>query len=150
RSGRQLSMYDPGTKRYTHIDTCYSTHHLQFADDERHTLWTSGGDDVVVWLDRVTYGDMGDEQQAGGWSAFVLETNGNGRRGARHTEPGEPIDPARDTRIDAGYYAVMPNPADGSVWGTWRTYPGALLRSEPGADPSATGLTEVFNVPLPG
>ena len=31
RSGRQLAVYDPKTEKYTFIDTCYSTHHLQFA-----------------------------------------------------------------------------------------------------------------------
>src|SRR5262249_5218563 len=32
-SGRQLAMYDPHTKKLTHISTCYGTHHLMFAED---------------------------------------------------------------------------------------------------------------------
>src|SRR5262249_44969393 len=40
---RQLSMYDPKTQKYTFVDTCFSTHHLQFAKDANDTLWTSGG-----------------------------------------------------------------------------------------------------------
>jgi hypothetical protein len=47
--------------------------------------------------------------------------------------------------VNAGFYAVMPSPADGSVWGSNISYPGALVRFDP-----ATGLGEVFNVPLPG
>ena len=49
RSGRQLAMYDPKSKQFTLIDTCFSTHHLQFAEDANDTLWTSsgGGGDVV-------------------------------------------------------------------------------------------------------
>ncbi len=39
RSGRQLGVYDPKTKQYTFIDTCFSTHHLQFASRrEQHAL----------------------------------------------------------------------------------------------------------------
>ena len=44
-SGRQLAMYDPKTKKLTHISTCFSTHHLMFAEDANDTLWTSGGGD---------------------------------------------------------------------------------------------------------
>ena len=32
-SGRQLSMYDPKTDKFTLIDTCFGTHHLMFAED---------------------------------------------------------------------------------------------------------------------
>ena len=41
-SGRQLGVYDPSTDQYTPIDTCFSTHHLMFAEDANNTLWTSG------------------------------------------------------------------------------------------------------------
>src|SRR5690606_8997788 len=43
RASRQLAVFDPDTQEYTFVDTCFSTHHLQFAYDERNTLWTSGG-----------------------------------------------------------------------------------------------------------
>ena len=145
RAGRQLSMYDPETQEYTFIDTCYSTHHLQFAYDENNTLWTSGGGAVVGWLDTNEFLRTGDAAAAQGWSPLILDTNGNGRVDA-WVEPGEAMDPAADTRVNAGFYAVMPNPADGSVWGSNAFgYPGALVRFDP-----ATGLGEKFNVPLPG
>src|SRR5690606_35938518 len=41
-SGRQLAVYEPDTGEYTFVDTCFGTHHLQFAEDEDDTLWTSG------------------------------------------------------------------------------------------------------------
>ena len=50
RTNRHLALYDPETEEYTGIDTCFGTHHLQFAYDEDNTLWTSGGGDVVGWL----------------------------------------------------------------------------------------------------
>ena len=145
RAGRQLSVYDPETGDYTFIDTCFSTHHLQFAYDADNTLWTSGGGAVVGWLNTREFLETGDAAAAQGWSPLILDTNGNGRVDA-WTEPGEPQDPARDMRVNAGFYAVMPNPADGSVWGSNAFgYPGAIVRYDP-----ATGLGEKYNVPLPG
>ena len=49
-SGRQLSLYDPTTVKFTLINTCYGTHHLVFAEDANNTLWTSGGGGAVGWL----------------------------------------------------------------------------------------------------
>ena len=60
------------------------------------------------------------------------------------------MDPTKDKRIVAGFYAVMPSPADGSVWGSYREFPGAIVRLAPGPNPSETALTEIYNVPLPG
>ena len=136
RANRHLSVYDPKTEEYTTISTCYSTHHLQFAEDDNNTLWTSGGDDVVGWLDTNLFLETGDEQAAVGWAPLVLDTNGNGRVD-EWTEPGEPMDPTKDMRIDADYYAIMPSPADGSVWGTASfRVPGQNLQAGPGLQPA--------------
>jgi len=147
RSGRQLAVYEPDTKKYTFVDTCYGTHHLQFAyDDANNTLWTSGGGQVVGWLDTKKFDATGDAAASQGWSPHVLDTNGNGRRDDGWVEPGQPADPKRDTRIAAGFYAVMPSPADGSVWGSAAFgYPGAIMRFDP-----KTQLTELYRPPLPG
>ncbi|MFL2546491.1 MAG: carboxypeptidase-like regulatory domain-containing protein [Candidatus Rariloculaceae bacterium] len=150
RANRHVSLYDPETEEYSFIDTCYSTHHLQFAEDENHTLWTSGGDDVVGWVDTKMYDETGDAEAAVGWAPLILDTNGNGRRD-EWVEPGEPIDPNLDTRLSASFYSIMPNPADGSVWGaTSFNFPGAVIRLDPGSNPPETALAEVYNIPLPG
>jgi len=149
RSGRQLSMYDPKTEKYTFVDTCYSTHHLQFAEDANDTLWTSGGGPVVGWLNTKMFLETGDAARSQGWTALVLDTNGNGKRDA-YVEPDQAVDPTKDKRVNSGFYAVMPNPADGSIWGSTIGFPGAVVRLNPGANPPATALAEVFNVPLPG
>jgi hypothetical protein len=149
RTGRHLALYEPETGEYTFIDTCFSTHHLQFAEDENHTLWTSGGGPVVGWLDTKLFDETGDAERAQGWTALVLDTNGNGRRDD-YVEPGEPVDPAKDKRITNGFYAVMPSPVDDSVWGSSLGYPGAVVRLDPGPNPPETALAEVYNVPLPG
>ncbi len=147
RSGRQLAVLDPRTGKYTFIDTCFSTHHLQF--DKNGRLWTSGGGPVVGWLDAKAFDRTGDAARSQGWTALVLDTNGNGRRDA-YVEPGQPADPAKDTRIVASFYAVMPSPLDGSVWGSVFAYPGRIVRIAPGASPPETALAEVYDVPLPG
>ena len=149
RANRQLSLLDPQTGEYTFIDTCYSTHHLQFAYDDNNTLWTSGGGEVVGWLDTKQFLETGDAQASQGWTPAILDTNGNGRRDA-YVEPGDPVSPQLDKRIIPAYYAIMPNPADGSIWGSNRSYPGSVVRLELGDNPAETALAEVYNVPKPG
>jgi hypothetical protein len=149
RAIRHIAMYDPKTRKYTHVETCYGTHHPQFGYDANDTLWTSGGGPVVGWLNTKMFLATGDAAKSQGWTAFILDTNGNGKRDA-YVEPDQPVDPTKDKRIEAGFYAVMPHPKDGSVWGTYRANPGAVVRVSPGANPPATALTEVYNVPMPG
>jgi hypothetical protein len=149
RAVRHISVFDPKTKKYSFVDTCFSTHHLQFGYDANETLWTSGGGPVVGWLNTKEFDRTGDAAKAQGWTALVLDTNGNGKRDA-YTEPGQPADPAKDMRVNSSFYAVMPNPADGSIWGATLGVPGAVVRLVPGANPPATAIAEVFTVPMPG
>src|SRR5258705_3681948 len=90
-----------------------------------------------------------DEVKSQGWTALVLDTNGNGKRDD-YVEPNQPLDPAKDKRIAQVFYAVMPNPVDGSVWGTLRASPGSIVRLAPGSNPPETALAEIYNVPMPG
>jgi hypothetical protein len=149
RAVRHLAVFDPKTKKYSFVDTCYSTHHPQFGYDANDTLWTSGGGPVLGWLNTKLFLQTGDAAKSQGWTAFILDTNGNGKRD-EYTEPGQPIDPAKDARVVTPFYAVMPNPVDGSIWGAMLGNPGAVVRVMPGSNPPATALTEVYNVPAPG
>ncbi|MEA3134677.1 MAG: hypothetical protein QOG17_2523 [Gammaproteobacteria bacterium] len=144
-SDRQLAVYDPKSGNYTFVDTCFSTHHLQFAEDASDTLWTSGGREVIGWLDTKKFDSTGDAAASQGWAPLVLDINGNGKLDP-WAEPGEPVNPQRDRRLAVSFYAVMPNPADGSIWGSVAfRYPGALVRFDP-----RTRLSEIYNVPAPG
>ncbi|HYR91884.1 MAG TPA: carboxypeptidase-like regulatory domain-containing protein [Terriglobia bacterium] len=149
RSLRHLAVFDVKTKKYTFVDTCYGTHHPQFGFDSNDTLWTSGGGQVVGWLNTKMFDATGDAAKSQGWTALILDTNGNGKRDA-YVEPDQPVDPTKDKRIVAGFYAVMPSPVDGSIWGSYRDNPGAVVRLVPGSDPPATALAEIYNVPKPG
>src|SRR5690606_31180587 len=149
-AGRHVAVYDPATKEMKHISTCFGTHHLMFAEDADRTLWLSGGGPVVGWVNTRLWDETGDEERAQGWTALVMDINGNGRRD-EYTEPNEPADTTRDRRIQPGQYgggpyALSPAP-DGSVWGTMMGFPGAVFRLTPGSNPPHTALTEVFQLP---
>ena len=144
QSGRQMQLYDPKTKQVTTVDTCFGTHHLNF--DDNGVLWFTGGGPVEGWFDTKVYDKTHDEQKAQGWTVFVLDTNGNGKRDA-YVEPDQPIDPTKDKRINAPFYGVAPSPADGSIWGSVQGMPGSLVRLVPGSNPPATALSEIYEVP---
>ena len=149
RAGRHVGVFDPKTKKFTLIDTCFSTHHLIFAEDANNTLWLSSGGSaggVLGWINTKMFDETGDEQKSQGWTAFILDTNGNGKRD-EYVEPDQPVDPTKDKRIVTGYYGIGFNPMDGSIWGSVLSFPGAVVRVSPGDNPPATALTEIFEVP---
>ena len=150
--GRNLSFYDPAAGKFTLIHTCFPTHHLNSASDANNTLWTSAGvvgPGVLGWLNRKMYEETGDEVKSQGWTPFVLDTNGNGRRD-EWVEPNQPLDPTKDKRIAVNNYSVAISSADGAVWGSVLGYPGGAVRVTPGDDPTHTALTEFYEVPAPG
>jgi hypothetical protein len=151
-STRHLSMLDPKTGKITLIRTCFPTHHLVFAEDANNTLWTSAGgpgSGVLGWLDRKVFEETGDEAKAQGWTPIVIDTNGNGKRDA-YVEPNQAVDPTKDKRIVGALYGIGVNPQDGTVWGSVLTYPGYIIRVDPGSNPSETALAEIYEPPMPG
>jgi len=141
---RQLAVFDAKVQKFTFIDTCFGTHHLQFGFDKDNTLWTSGGGPVAGWLNTKVFDETGDAEKAQGWAPFVLDTNSNGKLD-EYTEPDQPTDPNKDKRVAGGPYAVMPNPMDGSIWYTVFSGRSGLLRFDP-----KTKLSEIYYIPLPG
>ena len=119
-----------------------------FAEDANHTLWTSGGGQVVGWLNRKMFLETKDEEKSQGWTALIMDTNGNGRRDA-YVEPNQPVDPAKDKRFGGAFYAVSPAP-DGSVWGSSLGFPGSVIRLVPGSNPPETAIAEVYEPPMNG
>jgi hypothetical protein len=147
KSARQVAVLDPKTMKYTFVDTCFGTHHLQFGYDADNTLWLSGTGPVAGWINTSILDETGDAAKAQGWAPFVLDTNGNGKAD-EYTEPGKPGEPGKDTRIaGSGPYAVMPHPTDGSVWYTANVFAGppGFLRFDP-----KTNLSEFYALPKEG
>ena len=80
RSARQASYYDPKTKQFTLIDTCFSTHHLQMDTDANETVYFNElSGPIFGWVDSKVYDQTKDEQKAVGWCGQVLDTNGDGK-----------------------------------------------------------------------
>src|SRR3982074_3026 len=143
---RQLAILDPKSMKYTFVDTCFGSHHVQC--DAKDRAWTSGAGALAGWVDMKIFDQTGDAAKSQGWSPFVLDINGNGKRD-EYVEPNQPMDAAKDMPVTggSGTYAVMPNPADGSIWYTVGVFAGrgGVMRYDPD-----TQLSEVFNVPMPG
>jgi hypothetical protein len=149
RNNRQVTVLDPKTMAYRFVDTCFGTHHLQFGYDANDTLWTSGGGPVLGWINSKKLEETDDAEAAQGWTAFILDTNSNGKRDD-YVEPNQPVDPTKDKRVVAGFYGVAVSPVDGTVWATSLGFPGAVVHLIPGPNPPETALAEIYRVPLPG
>jgi hypothetical protein len=154
QNARQVTVWDPNTKKFTFINTCFGTHHLNFAEDADNTLWLSnnsqGAIAVVGWVNTKKLWATGDAASSQGWTPLIVDTNANGKRDEGYNEPGKPADYSKDTRIPYGMYGISYSPADGSIWGSNLEYPGYILRLAPGARPEETALAEIYRVPLPG
>jgi hypothetical protein len=86
--GRQASYYDPKTQKFQLIETCYSTHHLQFDNDANRTVYFNElSGPIFGWIDTKVYDDTlaatkdeaKAEQAAVGWCSQVIDTNGDGK-----------------------------------------------------------------------
>jgi hypothetical protein len=175
-SARQASFWDPKTKQFTLIDTCYSTHHLQFDNDANETLYFNElSGPIVGWIDTKVYDQTKDEQQAVGWCGQAVDSNGDGKitrpwnviaRGAdlallystdtggagggRGKSADTAFDPKKDSLINFSLYSVIPSPVDDSVWGVAEDFPGYLIRMQRGNNPPSSCKTQIFKVPAPG
>ncbi len=88
RSGRQASFYDPKTQKWNLIETCYSTHHLQFDNDPDETVYFNElSGPIFGWVDSkiydqtyaATHDEHKAEQAAVGWCAQTMDTNNDGK-----------------------------------------------------------------------
>ena len=119
-SGRQASYYDPKTKQFQLIDTCYSTHHLQFDNDADSTVYFNElSGPIFGWVDTKVYGQtlaqtrdqVKAEQAAVGWCGQVVDTNGDGKI----TRPWNVVGGrGADSVLYAGDTQGGPNPAGGA------------------------------------
>jgi len=85
--GRQASYFDPKTQKFQLIETCYSTHHLQFDTDANETVYFNElSGPIFGWVDTKVYDqtlastkdEIKAEQAAVGWCPQVVDTNGDG------------------------------------------------------------------------
>jgi hypothetical protein len=133
-SFRQLAVYDPKTKTFKLVNTCFEAHHVVFADDKDETVYVDGiRTGTIGWVKTRVLDETGDEQAAQGWCGGYFDINGNGK-----------FDEGIDRKINMrGVYSVAPNPVDGSVWGARAGVPGQMFRIDP-----KTCATEVYEPPF--
>ena len=138
-AGKHVQIYDPETQKATAIDTCFSTHHLQLAEDKDNTMYfSSPGGQAFGWINSRILAETGDPKKAQGWCPAYLDTNGDGK-----------IEPGVDKRIPVRGYGIIVNPTDGSIWmATTGPTPGHLLRISLGSNPPTTCMAEVYEPPF--
>ena len=146
RGGSVVPVYDPVTKHVTLIDTCFVTHHVQFAEDRDNTVYFSGDSNVIGWINTRAWDETHDPARSQGWCSLVVDHNGDGAIG-RYTEPNQPTDPKLDMRINGMSYGIIVNPIDRSVWYASPSVPGRLVRLAIGSNPPASCRAELYEPP---
>ncbi|NOT45292.1 MAG: carboxypeptidase regulatory-like domain-containing protein [Acidobacteria bacterium] len=132
---RQLQYFDPQTRQFHQVDICFDTHHVAFAGDADETIYGNGPfAGAIGWVKTRVLEETGDLAAAQGWCQGYFDIDGNGR-----------VDPAVDRPIPmGGVYSVIPNNADGSVWGAvLNPMPGKIVRIDP-----ATCVGEAYEPPF--
>ena len=151
-SNRQVQLYDPKTKQFTAIDSCFAADHNLFDDKDALVF---GQENAIGWIDTVTFDKTRDAAASQAWCPGVVDTNGDGKISTGWTEPKEPIDPKRDHRIEFGCYSIGISPTDGAVWCSGIEHEDkTLVRIERGANPPLSCKAEVYvpppsTIPLP-
>jgi hypothetical protein len=123
RSFRQIVYFDPKTKTFHDVNTCFDTHHIQFGNDPDETIYANGPrNGIIGWVKTRQLIKTGDEAASQGWCKPYHDINRDGK-----------VDPAVDLPVaSAGIYSVIPNPIDGSVWGAVpEPVPGRIVRVDP-------------------
>src|SRR5437016_5276802 len=144
-SARQVELYDPKTKQFTMIDTCFAADHNKF--DDKDTI-VFGQTNAIGWFDTAMFDKTHDAAASQGWCPAVIDTNGDGKI-TEWTEPNQPVDPKKDHRINFGCYSDAINPKDGSLWCSGiGEHDTTLVRLERGPNPPQTCRAEVY-VPPP-
>jgi hypothetical protein len=151
-STRQIELYDPKTKQFTMIDSCFAADHNLF---DEHDALVFGQNSAIGWVDTVTFDKTRDAAASQAWCPGVVDTNGDGTISTGWTEPNQPVDPKKDHRIAFGCYSIGISPTDGAVWcsGIGHTDT-TLVRIERGANPPLSCKAEVYvpppsTIPLP-
>ena len=134
RNFRQIQYYDPNGRRFHQVNTCFDSHHVQFAADKDETLYANGPfSGAIGWVKTRLLDETGNESAAQGWCKPYFDLNRDGK-----------IDAKNDREVGGTFYSVIPHPTDGSVWGAMPApMPGRIVRINP-----ATCVSEVYEPPF--
>ena len=109
---------------------------------------TSG---AVGWLNVKMFEETGDEVKSQGWTPFILDTNGNGKRD-EYAEPNQPRRSQQGQAHQRGVLRRCSEPDDGTVWGSVLGFPGYVVRLDPGPAQSVRRprSRKCYELPVPG
>jgi hypothetical protein len=150
-SNRQIQLYDPKTRQFTPVDSCFAADHNVF-DDKDALIF--GQENAIGWVDTVMFDKTRDGAASQAWCPGVIDTNGDGRISTGWTEPKESIDPKRDHRVEFGCYSIALAP-DGAVWCSGIEHEDkTIVRIERGPNPPTSCKAEIYippasTIPLP-
>jgi hypothetical protein len=137
-ANRQLSYYDPKTRKFRLIDTCYGTRHVAFADDADETqYWGGNQSGVVGWIKPRILDAGGSDEAAQGWCVAYYDLNGDGK-----------YEKDIDKVIPGVTYYFTYNPVDKSIWYAAPGTPGKIVRLEIGDNPPETCRAEAWEPPF--
>ncbi len=135
KSFRQFSYYDPKTRKFTFVNTCFDTHHAMFAGDKDETIYSNGvRGGTIGWVKTRVLDETHDEKLAQGWCGSFIDVNGDGK-----------YEPDVDKMVDLAHvYGIATDPSDTSiVWGAIPGVPGKIVRVDP-----KTCASEVYEPPF--
>ena len=112
---KSFAVYDPATKQWDLIPTCYGSNHPTFAVDGTNKVFIQAGNSRFLWVDTDIWDKTKDAEKAQGWCRLYYDTDGDGK-------------PNQDAPVDGAPYGPMQSPRDGSIWGTVQTAPGRIVR----------------------
>lgn len=75
QSARQVAVFDPKSRQWEQIDTCFSADHNMFSADNMLYFGMQG---AVGWVDMTAWDKTHDSEASQGWCPAVLDTNGDG------------------------------------------------------------------------
>ena len=143
---RQVMVYDPKTKQFSQIDTCFDADHNHFGENAEQSLYF-GQNNTLGWVDTAVWEKTKNAEASQGWCPAVIDTTGDGKI-TQWTEPEQPLDPAKDRRVTFGCYSVSVNDKDGGIWCAGiGPRDNKLVRIERGPNPPLTCKAEVFEPP---
>lgn len=134
---KSFAVFDPATKQWDLIPTCYGSNHPTFATDGSNKVFIQAGDSRFLWVDADIWDRTKNAEQAQGWCKLYYDTDGDGR-------------PNTDAPVAGAPYGPMQSPKDGSIWGTVQTVPGRIIRLSLGSNPPETCVGEAYDVPDTG
>jgi hypothetical protein len=131
---RELEYYDPKTRKFSFVDVCFDSHHVQIGTDPDETIYSNGPfGGTVNWLKIKVLDETGDVQKAEGWCGAYIDVNGDGK-----------FEPDVDVRLNLrGIYGIAASPVDHAPWGALPGVPGKIFRVD-----QSTCATEVYEPPF--